>query len=84
MNRKRLDKPKKLKGLMTLEELKGIFVDCDIKRTKEAAKDVEVPFLDSKRLEVEEGIIQFGLNFDEFCECLARYSEILWFAPVAA
>lgn len=33
-NKRKLDKPKKLKGFLTLEEFKSILIDADIKRTK--------------------------------------------------
>lgn len=79
----KLSKPKKMSNLMILEEFRSIFIDTDIKRTKEAMKDVEICFLESKRLEVEDGVFQFGLNFDEFVECLGRCSETVWFNPVA-
>ena len=33
-DKRKLDKPKKIKGLITLEECRAIFVDTEIKRTK--------------------------------------------------
>lgn len=47
-------------------------------------KEVDQAFLDSKRLEVEDGNVPYGLNYDEFLECLARVSENVWFDPPAA
>jgi hypothetical protein len=38
--------------MLTLEELKNLILDTDIRRTKEAMKEVEQAFIDSKRLEV--------------------------------
>ena len=57
------NKPKKLLNLLTLDEAKGMFLDTDIRKTKEAMKEVEQAFLDVKRLPIEDGNLQFGLNF---------------------
>ena len=65
--KRKLEKPKKLKGLLTLEECKDLFLDIEIKKNRENAKDLEVPYLEAKRLQIEDGVIQYGLNFEEFC-----------------
>lgn len=39
-------------------------MDTDIRKTKEAMKEVDQAFLDSKRLEIEDGNLQYGLNYD--------------------
>ena len=44
---------------------------------------MEMAYLDAKRLPVEDGNLQFGLNFQEFQECIARISESVWFNPIA-
>ena len=41
--------------------------DIEIKKNRENAKDLEVPYLEAKRLQIEDGVIQYGLNFEEFC-----------------
>ena len=41
-------------------------MDADIRKTKEGMKEVDQAFLDSKRLEVEDGNLPYGLNYDEF------------------
>ena len=33
-SKKKVDKPKRLKGLITLDEMKNLFVEIDIKKTK--------------------------------------------------
>jgi hypothetical protein len=40
-----------------------MILDTDIRKTKEAMKEVDQAFLDAKRLEVEDGSLQFGLSY---------------------
>lgn len=40
--------------------------------------------MDAKRLSIEDGTMQFGLNYAEFQECIARVAESVWFNPPAA
>lgn len=37
-------------------------------------KQMERAFLESKRLPLEDGNLQFGLSFEEFQECITRIS----------
>lgn len=59
-------------------------MDAEVRKTKEGMKEVDQAFLDSKRLEVEDGNVPYGLNYDEFLQSLARVSENVWFDPPAA
>ena len=59
-------KPKKLFNLLTLDELKTMCLDADIRGTKEAMKEIEHAFIEAKRLPIEDGNLQFGLNYEEF------------------
>lgn len=78
------NKDKKIFKLVTLEEAKQLFVSAGLKRTKEAANDINTIFLNSKALEIEDGVIEFGLTFVEFVELLIRSSQIIWIPPVSA
>lgn len=56
----------KAKKKMLLEEFKILCLHADLRKTKEALKDLDVCYRTAKKLEVEDGISDTGLSFAEF------------------
>jgi hypothetical protein len=73
-SRKKLKKGSKM---LDIDEFKDMFLLADLRKTREALKDCEDCFLDAKAMEFEEGIRPPMLNFLEFVEAFARYSDRL-------
>ena len=57
---------------MLLNEFKQIFLDSGMRKTREALKDAETAFAESKEMEVEEGLREYGLGYKEFLEAMVR------------
>ncbi len=57
---------------MLLNQFKQIFIDCGMRKTREALKDAELAFIQAKELEVQDGNREFGLGDKQFVEALVR------------
>ena len=53
----------KQKKKILLEEYKTMFLKAEVRKTKEALKDLEVAFRTAKKLQVEDGISDTGLDY---------------------